>query len=152
MNEDARNPVQTAFVVLLLSAAYWLAAYFVADFCGGTGGRWAETLQHLAGWPRTAAPLLLSAIGAVGLLVIALPLSGILVVLYSRQAFGYALLVAVPATLSLIADLVIVLRMGLQMPHAALVLVTLDALKTLLIPPLMAVLLSHWLLRNRIRR
>lgn len=148
MNAGTRNPLQTAVVLLSLSAAYWLAGYFVADFSGGTGARWANALQTLAGWPRTAAPVLLSAIGAIGLLIIAVPLAGIIAVLYPPRAVRYALLVATPATASLLADVLILRRMGLQIPAAALALVAADASKTLLIPPLLALLLRRWLPRR----
>lgn len=144
MNTETRG-WQAALSVLLLAAAYWLAAYFVADFCGHAGLRWVQTIRDAAQWPPPSVPLLLSALGAVGLTIAALPITGILVVVERTRAPWLALLVALPATATLLCDGYTLWRMGLPLPPAALALMGADALKTLLIPMLLAGLLRRWL-------
>jgi len=128
-----------------VAAAYWWGAYFVAVFTGGIGARWAHQLQQLAGWPAHAAPIVLSLMGALGLLIIATPLAGILTALYSRHAAAGALLVATATTASLLYDSYILCQTGLQIPTSALELIGFDTIKTLLVPLLLTLAAQHWL-------
>lgn len=148
MNTETRGWT-AALSVLLLAAAYWLAAYFVVDFCGHAGLRWAQAVRDAARWPAASVSLLLSALGAVGLAIAALPITGILVVVERPRAPWLALLVALPATGSLLGDGYTLWRMGLPLPPAALALMGVDALKTLLIPLVLAWVLRRWLPARR---
>ncbi len=151
MNNGERSTLHNTLILLLLAGAYWLGAYFVAAFSGGIGARWAHQLQQLADWPAHAAPIMLSLMGALGLLIIATPLAGILSALYSRHAAACALLVAIPATASLSYDVYVLWQIGLQIPVSALGLIGFDAIKTLLIPLLLTLAAQRWLPQRPLR-
>lgn len=131
--------------VILLAVAYWLASYFVAAICSRAGVHWAQALQHLVHASRAAIPVLLSTFGAIGLVIAALPVAGILATVLRPRVVIAGLLVATPAAASMLWDAWTLWQMGLQLPTLAVVLLGADVVKTLAIPPLLALLARRWL-------
>ncbi|HEU0195852.1 MAG TPA: hypothetical protein VFQ88_01380 [Nevskiaceae bacterium] len=125
---------------IALAAAYYFAAWFCAGLASGRGHAWIAT--HAAQWSleRDKWPYLLSALDGLGLVIVSLPLAYVLWRVYGRRAAVCGLAVAAPATLTLLANLWLVSRMGFSLPTAAQHLAMIDAAKTLLIPALLTLL------------
>lgn len=151
-SRDERGPVANLLLVVVLAAVYWVGSWLVAAFSSGYGAQWGSSLQHALDWPSFSASILASVFGAIGLAIIALPVAGILVRLFSRMTVVCALLIALPATASILFDLYVALRVGAHFPPAVFALIGFDIGKTLLIPVVLTALARCWMPAHLLQR
>lgn len=124
-------------ILVVLAAAYYLGAWLCTAMVADTGAGWVQHLATAWGLKRTTQPVLLSLLGFVGLFIISVPVGGIIARLYPRRAAALALLVALPATLSLLVNVLVIWGSGFHLAGAVRWLITFDTAKTLLLPSLL---------------